>query len=386
MPLPVITLKKLHHRGGDQIGLYFKYDTALIAHIKKLEGIRWSATNKCWYVKNQKGILNRIFTHFKGIAWLDLDNLKKQEKQSTKKQSKRPTKPVKPQKKIPEAYSRLLVRRRYSPNTINTYTHFFKQFINYFPDTDLDQLTEDHIRQFQDYLVSKRKVSISTQNQAINAIKYYFEQVLDGERKTYHIERPRREKKLPQILSEQQILRIIEATENLKHQSIIVVMYSAGLRVGELLKLRRQDLNFDKNLIFVRDAKGKKDRTTILAESTAKMLHVYLEEYKPNYWLFEGPGRKQYSSTSVNALLKISAKKAGIEQRVSSHMLRHSFATHLLEQGVDLRYIQSLLGHSNSKTTEIYTHVSKRSLANIRSPLDTIFSTQSSQDEQIDTS
>ena len=380
MPLPVITLKKLHHRGGDQIGLYFEYNATLIAHIKKLEGIKWSATNKCWYVKNQKGILNRIFTHFKGIVWLDLDNLKKQEKQS-----KRYTKPVKSQKMIPEAYSRLLVRRRYSPNTINTYTHFFKQFINYFPDTDLDQLTEEHIRQFQDYLVSKRKVSISTQNQAINAIKYYFEQVLDGERKTYHIERPRREKKLPHILSEQQILRIIEATENLKHQSIIVVMYSAGLRVGELLKLRRQDLNFDKNLIFVRDAKGKKDRTTILAESTAKMLHVYLEEFKPNYWLFEGPGRKQYSSTSVNVLLKVSAKKAGIEQRVSSHMLRHSFATHLLEQGVDLRYIQSLLGHSNSKTTEIYTHVSKRSLANIRSPLDSILSTQSSQDEQVDT-
>ena len=372
MPLPVIILKRLHHRGKDCIGLYFDYNKELIAHTKKLEGAAWSATNKCWYVNNNPGNLRHIFSLFKGVARIDKAGFF-QRSYDVKTSDINPIKEAaKVIKKIPDEYIDLLVRRRYSENTIKVYTHFFSEFINYFPDTKIDDLTENDIRKYQDYLISKKKVAVNTQNQAINAIKFYYEKVLGNETKNYYIDRPRKSKILPTVLSENQVLKLIEATSNLKHRSMIVVLYSAGLRVGELINLRKHDILFEKNLIFVRGGKGKKDRTTILAESTAILLKEYMKEYKPNYWMFEGVNRKQYSRSSVNNVIKASAEKAGIGQRISSHVLRHSFATHLLEQGVDIRYIQMLLGHQNIKTTEIYTHVSKKSLANVKSPLDHI--------------
>ncbi|NOY97387.1 MAG: tyrosine-type recombinase/integrase [Chlorobi bacterium] len=148
--------------------------------------------------------------------------------------------------------------------------------------------------------------------------------------------------------------------------------YSAGLRRSELLNLRKQDVLFDKKMLFVRGGKGKKDRVTLLSDSLVIVLKKYLIAFNPNYWLFEGPGRSQYSASSIINILKKAAKKAGIIKNVTPHILRHSFATHLLEQGVDLRYIQTFLGHDSSKTTEIYTDVTKKSLAKIKSPLDTI--------------
>lgn len=273
---------------------------------------------------------------------------------------------------MPQEYTNQLERRRYSENTIKTYTYYFREFINHFSGIALQNLTDEHIRKFQHYLVIGKKVANSTQNQAINAIKFYYEHVLHGEKKTYYIDRPRKESTLPKVLSEKQISGILKAASNLKHKCLLMVLYSAGLRIGELINLRKEDILFDKNILFIRGGKGKKDRTTLLAEKTSVLLKEYIMEYKPNYWLFEGVHRKQYSKTSINNVLKSMAQKAGIEQNISSHILRHSFATHLLEQGVDLRYIQTLLGHSNSKTTEIYTHVSTKSLATMKSPIDNI--------------
>ena len=374
MPLPVITLKKLHHRGKDRIGLYFEYNRELIAHTKKLEGAKWSASKKCWYIDNNPNNLHHIFSTFKGVTRIDKTHFFDKKPKDTVEKERPEKSATIGFKQVPDSYLNLLRRRRYSENTIKVYLHFFGNFLNFFPDLAINELTEEHIRRYQDYLVNKKKVAVSTQNQAINAIKFYYEKVLGNEKKNYYIERPRKSKRLPTVLSEEQILKLIEATTNLKHRCIIIVLYSAGLRVGELINLRKHDILFDKNLIFVRSGKGKKDRTTLLAESTATILEEYLDKEKPNYWLFEGLSRKQYSRSSINALIKASAVKAGIGQKITSHVLRHSFATHLLEQGVDLRYIQTLLGHYSSKTTEIYTHVSKRSLANIKSPLDRIYS------------
>lgn len=164
---------------------------------------------------------------------------------------------------------------------------------------------------------------------------------------------------------------MIQFTDNLKHKLIICLLYSSGLRKGELLSLRKEDILLDKSLIFVRGGKGKKDRTTVLSDHLKQLLKIYLQEYKPNYWLIEGVGRNKYSPSSVGRVISKAAQNAKIERVVTAHMLRHSFATHLLEQGLDLRYIQQLLGHGSSKTTEIYTHVSSKSLAKIKSPLDT---------------
>ena len=160
---------------------------------------------------------------------------------------------------------------------------------------------------------------------------------------------------------------------------IIGFIYSAGLRRSELINLRKQDIYLEKKMIIIRAGKGKKDRTSVLSDALANDLPVYLEMHKLNYWLFEGVNRKQYSATSIARILDKASRKAGIEKKVTPHMLRHSFATHLLEQGTDIRYIQIILGHESSKTTEIYTHVSKKSLANIKSPLDVILKRNSSE-------
>ena len=377
----IITLRPLFHNEKDCIGIYFPYNQTLIKEVKAINGVKWSQSNQCWYIINTPENFKHLLAHFKGKAWLDIRALQSEHKSvkfiSTKQkhQAKTPKKEV--QKKIeeveiPYSYKALLERQRYSPNTIKTYCSLFEQFLRFYPNKHPNDITEDDIRTYQDYLVKKRKVSISTQNQAINAIKFYYEKVKGGERKTYYIERPKRGKTLPNILSENEVLRILKSTTNLKHKSIIACLYSSGLRIGELLNLRISDVSFDKNIIFVRGGKGNKDRTTILSHNLKFVLKKYISIYKPNYWLFEGPSRKKYSRSSVNQSIKKSAKAAGITQRVSSHTFRHSFATHLLEKGVDLRYIQTLLGHSSSKTTEIYTYVSNKSIAKIKSPLDEI--------------
>ena len=196
--------------------------------------------------------------------------------------------------------------------------------------------------------------------------------MLGWDKEYYQIDRPRRDKVLPDVISEEETLLILNVLDNIKHKAIITTIYSAGLRRSELINLRKTDIDFDKMIIFIRGGKGPKDRISVLSEATASIMKIYLKQYKPNYWMFEGPNRTQYSPSSIRNILNKAVSKAGITKKVTPHMLRHSFATHLLEQGVDIRYIQTLLGHESSKTTEIYTHVSKRSLAKIRSPLDRI--------------
>jgi len=200
--------------------------------------------------------------------------------------------------------------------------------------------------------------------------KFYFEKVLGGNRKIYSIDRPRKEKILPEVLSEEEIIKILNATENIKHKAILMTIYSAGLRISELVNLKIKDIDSERMQIRVVQAKGKKDRYTLLGEKTLEILRKYVSEYKPKNWLFEGMKGEQYSTSSIQANLKIAVDKVGIKKRVTVHTLRHSFATHLLEAGTDIRYIQSLLGHSSGKTTEIYTHVTTKGFEQIKSPLD----------------
>jgi len=234
------------------------------------------------------------------------------------------------------------------------------------------------------HLIRNEKISYSQQNQRINAIKFYYEHVLGFRKENYLIDRPRKEFHLPKVISEKEIMAILKALSNLKHKTILATIYSAGLRRSELINLRKQDLLLDKNLLFIKGGKGNKDRVTILSKQLKGVLMKYIEEEKPNYWLFEGVNRKQYSATSIRNILNFAVRKANINKKVTPHMLRHSFATHLLEQGTDLRFIQELLGHSSSKTTEIYTHVSNRSLAKIQSPLDVIIDYNYMNNKQLD--
>jgi site-specific recombinase XerD len=239
----------------------------------------------------------------------------------------------------------------------------------------LSDLGEKEVMDFSRYLVTDRRFSASHQNQAINAIKFYFEKVKGGEKKYYHVDRPIREKALPEVLSEEEVLLILKSIKNLKHKAILMTIYSAGLRIGELVNLKIKDIDSNRMQIRVEQAKGKKDRYTVLSEKTLEILRRYIKQERPFEYLFEGQGSRQelpvrYSTTSISAILNKAVKSVGITKNVTVHTLRHSFATHLLERGTDLRYIQSLLGHESPKTTQIYTHITTKGFDQIKSPLD----------------
>ncbi len=220
------------------------------------------------------------------------------------------------------------------------------------------------------YLVIERKISTSYQNQSINSIKFYYERVLGGQRKIYLIERPRREKTLPEVLSEQEVVSVIQQIDNIKHKAIVMLTYSSGLRLSEVVNLRIKDIDSNRMQVFVQQSKGRKDRYTLLSKKILPILRQYFKEYKPKEWLFEGAKGAKYSVSSVQNIVKEAYSRAGIKKKVSTHTLRHSFATHLLENGTSLRYIQNLMGHESSKTTEIYTHITTKGFDQIQNPLD----------------
>ncbi|MEO7081612.1 MAG: site-specific tyrosine recombinase/integron integrase, partial [Flavobacteriales bacterium] len=259
---------------------------------------------------------------------------------------------------------------RYSPRTIDTYLSATRKLFQHFPAKHPNDIRTEDIERYQHYMASARKVSNSTLNQVVNAVRYYYKDVFGDAQRVKFIERPRRERKLPSVLSEVEVTAILRSVDNLKHQCILMLIYSAGMRLGELINLKRSDIIPERHQIVIRGGKGKKDRITVLSPKVLQRLDRYLAEYRPKLFLFEGQSGGAYSPTSVQLIFKRAKAKAGIAAPATVHTLRHSFATHLLEKGTDLRYIQTLLGHSSSKTTEIYTHVSTKALGKIRSPLE----------------
>lgn len=344
--------------------IYFVYNRSLIEIIKNLALCRWNSSENCWTVP---------------FAVQNMEKLKEiantyQLKYVYEVVSKTEGAPRLPRHAnylhCPKEYTEKLKELRYSVNTQNVYTDLFEEFINYYPEKQSEEITEEEIISFLRYLVNERKISTSYQNQSINAIKFYYERVLEGTRKIYLIERPRKENYLPEVLSEEEITSILKAISNLKHKAIIMVIYSGGLRISELINLKVKDIDSDRMQIRISQAKGKKDRYTLLSNKTLLILRKYFTEYKPKEWLFEGVSGGQYADSSIYSIFKKAIASANIKKKVSIHSLRHSFATHLLENGTDLRYIQNLLGHSSSKTTEIYTHITVKGFDLIKNPLD----------------
>ena len=253
------------------------------------------------------------------------------------------------------------------------YCNYFEDFCKYFIEKNLKETTAAEINNYILNLVELKNISMSQQNQRINAIKFYYEKVLGREKEYYELYRPNKEHKLPKVLSKNEVKNILNSCNNIKHKCILMLIYSAGLRRSELLNLEVSDIDSGRMVITIRGAKGKKDRISLLSENILELLREYYIKYKPKKYLFEGQSGGKYSPTSVANILRKSAIKSGIKKNVTPHMLRHSFATHLLEQGTDLRYIQELLGHNSSKTTEIYTHISKNAIDRIRNPIDDFF-------------
>ena len=350
-----------------RLKLIFGFNKAVTISIKKMPFWSWDGKNKWWSIP----FSDKLFTELKNIVTQEGLNFRYEEEQNESGKMARKTEFDTPNyRTCPEKMILKLRELRYSEKTLKTYKSLFEEFINHYPTEDIDKIDEQKIIAFCQYLVIDRKVSASYQNQAINAIKFYYERVLGGQRKFYFLERPNKEKTLPTVLNMEEITSILKGITNLKHKAILTLIYSAGLRISEATNLKIKDIDSKRMQIRIEQSKGKKDRYTLLSVKTLALLRVYFKEYRPKEYLFEGQDGGQYSARSVQTFFQDICEKVGILKKVSVHTLRHSFATHLLENGTDLRYIQVLLGHESSKTTEIYTHVTTKGFDQIKSPVD----------------
>ncbi len=267
-------------------------------------------------------------------------------------------------------FVKILELKRYSKQTINSYKGHLLMVKSHFKGKPFKSISDEALFEFIYHLVNTKGISASYQRQIVGGLKLFYKEIYHRNIPFEYLKVTQRENKLPIVLSKKEVQRIMENTNNLKHKAIISVIYSAGLRIGELLELKKIDIDSERMLIHIRGAKGKKDRYTILSEKVLKLLREYYIAYKPKEYLFEGQRGGKYSAESAGQLFKRALGKANVKKKATLHTLRHSFATHLLEDGIGITHIQKLLGHSNITTTLIYTHIANDALLSIKSPLD----------------
>jgi len=265
--------------------------------------------------------------------------------------------------------------RNYSPRTIKTYVAMLAAASKYYHQSP-DKITIEQLKNYLHYCTKERGLSVSTINQTINAFRILFQDVLSISWETIKIKRPRKNKHLPIILSKEEVSKMIEVTINLKHKAIIALLYSSGIRRDELLNLQPSDIDSNRMLIRIRNGKGNKTRETLLARNTLDILREYYRRYHPYKYLFESykPGFP-YSASSATKIVRRAANRAGVTKPVCIHSFRHAFATHLLEQGANLKVIQRLLGHTSMRTTSVYLHLAKTDYTGVKSPFDTTMET-----------
>jgi len=367
-PLPTVYMDLVVHHEAEVLSIVFRgYNTLLYQKLRQVLRATWSQSQRMWYLPYSLENSAYVLTVLSPYAFIDRHRLEVKE-QKMRANMMSVALSIAEYEDLAR-FKRWLETHRYSGTTVITYCKLIEFFLKYVQKRNITAITTRSIAQFNyEFIVAPQK-SISYQNQAINAIKQYllFKEIPVNVK---DIERPRKEKKLPTVLSMDEVKRIIEATSSIKHRALLSLIYSGGFRISEVLNLKLSDIDSDRMLIHVRNAKGKKDRYTILSQRALLLLREYFAIYQPKIYLFEGNTGGQYSSRAAQTVLQTSAAHAKIRKSISLHTLRHSFATHLLEHGTDLRYIQDLLGHSSPKTTMIYTHVSDTSVQNIRNPLD----------------
>ncbi len=402
--MQTVTLKALLHRNQECIGIYFAKDKLLQAIIHKQPGVKWSQTNSCWYIPLSEKGYNLLIEDLKEKAIVNnallqayLQKKKKVEKtlpvQKYVEDKKQPalTKPIALSAawQLSDANTQALAKmiqllqlKAYSPSTIKTYRNEFMQLLQLLKTKPVDDLQADDIKRYLVYAMEKEGISENTAHSRLNALKFYFEQVLGREHFFWEIPRPKKPALLPKLLNEEEIRHLFNALTNKKHKAMLFTAYSAGLRVSEIVNLKMADIDSKRMQLFIARGKGKKDRYVNLSPVLLDILRNYVKEYKPKplVYLFESEQTMQaYPIRTVQQIFSNAKNKAGIKKEVGVHSLRHSFATHLLDKGTDIKYIKDLLGHFDIKTTERYLHVSKKQLVNIISPFDDLWKT-----EQID--
>ncbi len=368
-PLPSIPHFDLRPTNHGRLLVFFPYHPDTVERIKRIAGRRWYPEKKCWSIPYTFTALDRLTTLFVktppkvfaqperrpgAVTQRRWDTLSDEEQAFVAR--------VEDGRKL----------RAYSPKTRKSYRNHllrFKRHIN----QDLLSVSEREIRPYLLHLIDAEQLSRATLNQAVSALKFFYRHVAGDLNIINCIPRPRPERKLPNVLSRNEVLSLFGALRNLKHRALLIMAYSAGLRVSEVVRLRVEDIEIDRGMVRVRQGKGSKDRYTVLSEVALVALQTYWQTESNAKWVFPGACKERHLNVrSVQNIFVKAKDKAGLQKSVSMHSLRHSFATHLLEDGTDLRYVQELLGHSRPETTMIYTHVTQKDLKRIRSPLDNI--------------
>lgn len=360
-----ITLSFAEWKGRDYIAVAHGGDASLRRRLSDEPGA--VAKGGTVYIPADGFVLTDFFNRYVGEAFIDYSAIK----EAPPKPNPKPMQPSRPD--LPPGFMEKLRQVRYSDHTVRVYTTYFRDFQEYFEGCDIDRITPEEINGYLVFLINEKGISTCQQNQRINAIKFYYEKVLGQPRRCYAVSRAKREKTLPDVLSKEEVRAILSAVvTDLRFWCMFSVLYSAGLRISELLALKPDDINVSRSLIRVRQGKGRKDRFTLLSKPLIKKLTEYRELYKPKVWLFERMPGEQFTESIVSKRLKAAAQDAGITKRIYPHLLRHSFATHLIEQGTDLKIVKELMGHNSIRTTEIYVHIADTFKSNIKSPLDDI--------------
>jgi len=366
--LPAITYQCVVHNDQNRILIQFQPNDAWNKKMKNVPGAAWSKTLKGWLIPDTPE--NRKTC---GLAQNNTAVIIPKAQNQTSRTALSFTSDN--NKEQLQKFLELLQLKAYSPSTIRTYRNEFTQLLQLLGHLRAQDLEPHHLQRYFLYCL-KKGLSENTLHSRINAIKFYYEQVLHRDKFFFEIPRPKRPEQLPRVLNEDELRRMFAAIKNIKHKAILFTAYSAGLRVSEAVNLRIRDIDSKRMQIFVQRAKGKKDRVVNLSILVLDVLRQYmqLQKPRPKYYLFTDPcGQGSYSERSAQKIFQVARKAAGIQKDVTFHSLRHSFATHLLEKGIDVKYIKELLGHFDIRTTERYLHVSKDKLVNIVSPLDSLY-------------
>lgn len=382
-----VIVERVIHKGVNRVALRFPYDTGLISVVKGFPDARWSQQMGCWHIADSTDVITLLEKTFYGKAYIDYSALKPNlaEKIRSKREEEQRQKDEKLRGNIDadlaplsdkgttdlEKYRRWMESHRYPETTIRTYTGMVTTYLRFISPKEASECTSDDLIRLVDEYILPEGLSYSYQNQMVSAVKKFYGKIYRSVIDPGDFTRPRPQHRLPNVLSKEEVKRVLDAPVNEKHRVMLSLIYACGLRRSELIELVPGDLERDRKLLRIRQSKGFKDRVVPISEKVIQMIDLYITHFRPEKYLFEGQYRgDKYSASSLDKVFKEAIKRAGLRREVTLHGLRHSYATHLLESGTDLRYIQELLGHKSSRTTEIYTHVTTKSIQKIRSPFD----------------
>lgn len=372
--MATITFASLVHKNASHIAIHFDPNEDLEHYIKAYNGIKWSQTHGVFYIEHTTENKHKLYTYLrKQKHYIDYSALKPQ----TRVLAKPSVAKLSPLGKLTKdhhdalhTFQSYLFQKRYSQNTIDNYVGVLRIFFKYNNLIAIDAITKSDIILFNQNYILNNGYSRTFQNQIISAIKLFYSFHSNIQLDISSLERPIKDKRLPEILSQNEVKELLSNVKNVKHKTILSLVYACGLRIGEALALKMDAIDSTRGFIHIKHAKGAKDRFVPLSEKTLILLRHYYTLYKPKVYLFEGLDGQVYSQESCRRIIRNAVNATTIRKHVTLHTLRHSYATHLLESGTDIRYIQDILGHNSPKTTMIYTHVSQNSLKNIKNPFD----------------